>query len=126
MVRTSGAPTPGARVVAVFEDGLPAAAARAVGRGCVTYLAADLLDASLTASPAYPLLLESLATGCDAAANGGPLDRGALYALERPDLPSEVDVASLGDTGTPLTRWLLIFAFVLLLAEVGLTRERTP
>jgi len=125
VARLPGNPSEGARVVAVFEDALPAAAAVRLGRGCVTYLAANLLDESLTGSDGFPLLVESLASACaDVTSGDTPLDEGAVHVLQRPDLPATVDVAALGGTGTPLTRWLLILAFLLLLAEIGMTRQR--
>jgi hypothetical protein len=112
-------------VIAVFEDATPAAAARALGSGCVVYLAASILDPAVTDSPDYPKLVEVLAEGCRRVESlDGPLDRGGLLSLERPDLPETVDAAMLGSTGYALTHWLLLLALVLLAVEIGLTWER--
>ena len=124
--RLPGKPAVGARTVAVFDDGTPAAAAGSLGEGCVGYLAARLTAPELTSSPGYPELIRTLAHGCDdPAALDGPLDRGALTAIERPDLPATVDVASLVATeGIELTPWLVLLALALLGVEVAMTRER--
>jgi len=122
VTRKSGAPRVGAHVIAVFEDATPAAAAHTIGRGCVVYVAAGIVDSMATRSPDYPVLLQALAEGCQSVdSDDGPLDRGALLSLERPDLPRLLDVASLGGTGYPLTGWLLLFALACLALEVGLT-----
>lgn len=124
--RLPGGPAAGARILAVFDDGTPAAAARTLGEGCVVHLAAPLTAPALTTSPAYPTLVERLATGCDhPGQTHAPLDRGALAALERPDLPARVDVASLvAAEGVSLTRWLVLIALALLGLEIAMTRER--
>jgi len=88
-------------------------------------LAANILDPAVTDSPDYPKLVEALAEGCTRVeSSDGPLDRGALFSLERPDLPESVDAAMLGSRGYPLTRWLVLLALMLLALEIGLTRER--
>lgn len=128
IAREGGAPTPGAKVIAVFEDATAAAAATPVGDGCLVYLSASLQDPALTASPDYPSLVDALGKGCsEIRAIDGPLDRGALHALERPDLAAVVVVADLATAvGYPLTRWLMLLALALLALEVALTRERRP
>jgi hypothetical protein len=124
--RLPGAPAAGARTVAIFDDGAPAAAAHPLGEGCVVYLAASLTAPTLTRSAEYPRLVRMLAQGCDhRGALDGPLDRGALTAIERPDLPATVDVGALiAAEGVPLTRWLVFLALALLGLEAAMTRER--
>jgi hypothetical protein len=126
VARSPGAPAAGARSLAIFDDGAPAAAARSLGEGCLVYLAAPLTAPELTASASYPSLVERLATGCDQPSHlDAPLDRGALAAIERPDLPATTDVASLAAAeGIALTRWLVLLALGLLGLEVAMTRER--
>jgi hypothetical protein len=123
--RTPGHPAPGARTLLTFDDGTPAAAALDVGEGCVVFVAAALTDPALTSSPAYPELLRTLLHGCRTSGFGdGPLDRGAVQALERPDLPATVEVAAiLSPEGRPWTPWLLLAALAFLALEVALTRS---
>jgi hypothetical protein len=99
----------------------------------VVFVATPLTDAALTSSPAYPELVRALLLGCGESGLGesgfgdGPLDRGAVHALERPDLPTTVEVATfLTPEGGELTRWLLLAALGLLGLEVALTRSRRP
>jgi hypothetical protein len=123
--RAPGNPAPGARTVLTFDDGGAAAAARTLGEGCIVYLAVELTDAALTAAPDYPELLRTLLLGCPESGFGdAPLDPGAVQALERPDLPAAVEVATVvGSEGHGLTRWLLLAALALLGLEVALTRD---
>lgn len=123
--RVPGLPTPGARTLLTFDDGTPAAAALEVGEGCVVFVPAALDDVALTSSSAYPELLETLLLRCrDSGFGDGPLDQGALAALERSDLPTTVGVAAvLAPEGRELTRWLLLAALALLGLEVVLTRS---
>ena len=132
VARLPGRPSRGARTLATFADAAPAAAAQPLGEGCVVYLAASLSAPELTASPDYPALIQALAHGCGetnradpADPADGPLDTGALRAIERSDLPTTVDVASLvAAEGYPLTRWLILLALGLLGLEVAMTRGR--
>jgi len=126
ITREGGTPATGAHVIAVFEDATIAAVSTRVDAGCLVYLAASLMDPQLTESSDYPSLVDVLGNGC-AGVDGveGPLDRGALHALERPDLAAFVDVASLAASeGYALTRWLVVLVLLLLGLEVALTRER--
>jgi len=121
-----GTPATGANVIAVFEDATVAAVSTRVGAGCLVYLAASLHDPELTDSSDYPSLVDVLGNGCAGVERAeGPLDRGALHALERPDLAAFIDVASLAASeGYALTRWLVVLALLLLGVELALTRER--
>jgi hypothetical protein len=122
----AGGPSSKARVIAVFEDTRPAAAARAAGAGCIVYFAASLQDAQLSREAGFPDLVGELARGCGSKADPTlPLDRGGIWALTRPDLPQRVELADLDTSqGTPLAPGLLLLALALLGAEVLLTREK--
>ncbi len=120
----AGAPSPHARVVAVFENARPAAAAVALDEGCLVYTAVDLQDARLTGAAGYVDFIDDLAHGCPVTDGGVPLDAGARTALARPDLPVRVALRDLdGSSETPLTPALLLLALALLGAEVVLTRR---
>jgi hypothetical protein len=121
-----GTASPGAHIVAVFEDATPAATAVQSEAGCIVYLAASIDDPSLVSSPEYPALIDALGHACSGTESvDGPLDRGAIYALERPDLPLQVNLARLAASrGAPLGRWVALLAILLLVAEVGMTRGR--
>lgn len=119
-----GAPASDAHVIAVFENARPAAAARSLGNGCVVYTAIALTDDALTGTAGYVDLVDDLAHGCPSLDGDLPLDRGALTALARPDLPAHIALADLdAPSGKPLTPALLLLALALLGTEVLLTRS---
>lgn len=120
--RASGAPRPGARLLAAWEDGRPAAAAARVGWGCVVHLATELEGGTLPLSASFPRAVDRLARGCgepDPAGGEVPLDAGALSVLRGDTLPGAVALASLGGSGggLPLGRWVLGAALLLALLE---------
>jgi hypothetical protein len=127
--RLAGRPTGGARLLAAWEDGRPAAAASRVGRGCVVYLAAELEVGSLPLGASFPRVVDRLARGCDGARSrvGGaaPLDQGARAVLRGGGRES-VAVASLGAAGggIPLARWMLGAALLVALVETVLAYGR--
>lgn len=122
----TGGPTDGASVVTVSDTGRPLAAARRVGEGCLVFTAVALDDDVLTASAGFVDFVDELLSACATPASDRPLDRGALDVLARTDLPTRVRLSELGHQGTPLTPWFIVFTLVLLVAEVFLTRRRTP
>ena len=121
---TAPPPSPD-RVVAVWEDGTPAAGARRIGTGCVVHLTTDLEAGELPFQAAYPAVLGRLARGCEEDAPTPGLDAGAL-ALLRGSGPASVPAAAFDatETGTPLGRWLLVAALVVALAETGIAYRR--
>ncbi len=127
--RFPGRPTAGARLLAAWEDGRPAAAAARVGRGCVVYVGAELEAGSLPLSGSFPRAVDRLARGCDGAEStvGGsaPLDQGARAVL-RGGGTEAVAVASLGAAGggIPLARWVLGAALLVALVETVLAYGR--
>lgn len=126
--RGSGGPAEGALLLAVWNDGLPAAAALARGEGCLVYLDTPLEEGRLPLDPAFPTLLRRLTAGCAppaAALPPGPLDRGARQHLEAPEAPSSVALGTLvgGDLGRPLARWFLAAALIVALVEGLVARK---
>lgn len=129
-VRARGGPRPGARLLAAWDDGRPAAAAARVGEGCLVFLATPLEEGSLPLSPRFPALLDRLARGCEGDANAAapdrPLDRGAVALLEGdrrlpvPRLEAGEDARS----DEPLGRWFFLGALAVALAETGLAYGR--
>ncbi len=128
--RLAGRPTAGARLLAAWEDGRPAAAASRVGRGCVVYVAAELEAGSLPLGASFPRAVDRLARGCDPADAGtmgsGPLDRGARAVLRGGGGRESVAVASLGAAGggIPLARRVLGAALLVALVETVLAYGR--
>jgi hypothetical protein len=117
-----GEPAQGARLLAAWEDGAPAAAALPHGDGCLVYVNSTLEEGRLPLDPGFPSLLERLAEGCDAlpaALPPGALDRGAREWLEGSGGASPVALGPLagGSEGRPLARWFLAAAFLVALAE---------
>lgn len=127
--RFAGRPTPGARLLAAWEDGRPATAASRVGRGCMVYVGTDLEAGSLPLSASFPRAVDRLARGCDGAEStvrgSGPLDQGARAVL-RGGGAEAVAVASLGAMGggVPLARWVLGVALLVALVETVLAYGR--
>lgn len=130
-MRVSGDAARGTSVIAVWDDGRPAAAAPRLGRGCVVFAATDLERGEMTLDPAYPRLLDALAHGCDATDRGGaiarnaPLDAGARAVLRGsgPRVVAARTVPGWGG-GVPLGRWALAAALLVALAETFLAYGR--
>jgi len=119
--RNPGMPGPGARILAAWEDGDPAAAAVPLGEGCLVSVAFPLVEGDLPADPGYPLLMVALAAGCAGPPGGvgsGPLDRSARSVLtgEARGLPPVVATPG-GSGGAPLGGVFLLGAFLVALLE---------
>lgn len=121
-----GTPAAGARVVAVYENGAPAAAARTTDGGCTGASGLPLDDPRVADAPELPWLVEALATACEDDRPAGRLDPGARAVLAG-DGPATVALADLGaPDGRSLRTPLLLLALLLLAADVGLARRRSP
>lgn len=121
-----GGPRPGSRILAAWENGVPAAAAERVAAGCVVYAALDLSDPVLGRSPLFPELVRTLAHGCDDgdAPADVPLDRAGVEVLASSGLDSVVSARDLTASlpGRPLARWLALAALLLAIAETWVAR----
>lgn len=133
--REAGSPA-GRNVIAVWEDGRPAATVDHEA-GCTAHLAAEPATPAGAADPAFPRLLDTLIRACDR--DGGPveaapsavdpladvpLDAGALAVLRGETLSGGeapgVDVASLGGVrGHELWRAALLLAVLVALCEAA-------
>nr|WP_240979053.1 BatA domain-containing protein [Longimicrobium terrae] len=125
--RAGGAPASDAHVVAAWDDGRPAAAARKIGRGCVVVAGTALEGGELPFQAEYPAMLGRLARGCeDAAATAErPLDSGALSLL-RGTGARTIAANRLGAAGGGFAfgRWLLAAAILAALLETLLAYRR--
>lgn len=123
-MRVSGDAARGASVIASWDDGRPAAAARRLGRGCVVFAATELERGEMTLDAEYPRLLDGLARGCEAADGASsidrnaPLDAGARAVLRGTGarVVAARTVPGWGG-GVPLGRWALAAALLAALAE---------
>lgn len=130
--RLPGRPAGAARVVAVWDDGRPAAAASRTDDGCAAYLAAEPAPVAAAADPAFPRLLAALLAGCDERPSGGdppidgtPLDDGATRVLRGDGMAPGVRLAQLGAVpARPLVRHLLALALLVAVVETGLAYKR--
>jgi hypothetical protein len=129
--RAPGGPAPDARVIAAWEDGRAAVAAREHGSGCIVFVATDLEEGTLPLSAHYPLAMGRLATACDsppAAPAGLRLDAGALALLRGEGLPAAIPAAEVAGEraagGIALGRWLLALALSLALLETFVAHRR--
>jgi hypothetical protein len=137
--RYAGGPAEGARVLAVWDDGRAAAAARRVGDGCMVYIAMDVEVGRLPLDPGFPAALERLIDGCanDEAGNAaalagwpvatGPLDDGARMLLEGTGAAESVALSALPGAagGTRLFRWFVLAALLVALLETVMVYGRT-
>lgn len=125
----AGAPAQGARTLAAWEDGRPAAVAKPLGSGCVVFVGAELEGGDLPFQAEYPAALARLARGCASAvpraADARTLDPGAV-ALLRGRGPSAVAASAVGasEAGIALGRWVLIAALLVALVETLLAYRR--
>jgi hypothetical protein len=126
----AGGPAPGARTIAAWDDGRPAATAKRLGSGCVVFVGTPLEGGQLPLQAEFPAALARLARGCDATvgtADARPLDPGAL-AILRGRGPAAVPASAVGaaEAGVALGRWLLAAALMVALIETLLAyRGRT-
>jgi hypothetical protein len=116
----------GARVVARWADGAPAAVERPLGAGCVRAVAVPVPqtgDAALRAP--FRALLAELTAPCAHRRVGAPLDDDAARALAGagPLLATRA-LGSAPAPTDPLARWLLAGALALLVAELPLRLAR--
>jgi hypothetical protein len=124
----AGGPAEGARTVAAWDDGRPAATAKRLGSGCVVFVGTELEGGELPFQAAYPAALARLARGCEATggtADARPLDPGAL-AILRGRGPAAVPASAVGaaGAGVGLGRWALAAALLVALIETLLAYRR--
>ncbi len=115
----------GGRVV--WQDGHPAYATQMLNDRCVVVFHGPLFSGSQLYDPGFPGLLQDLWDPCELRTRRikADFDLGTVHAIERPDLPLVVEVASLSGQGggVDLTLSLMIVAALLLIAEGRLRRS---
>lgn len=128
--RVEGWTAEGARTVAAWDDGRPAAAAVPTRAGCTVYVGTALEGGDLPFQAEYPAFLGRLARGCesqDATTIDRPLDSGAIQVL-RGRGASSIAANRLGAAGgIAFGRWLVAAALAVALIETLLAyRRRAP
>ncbi|HEX6250890.1 MAG TPA: BatA domain-containing protein [Gemmatimonadaceae bacterium] len=116
----------GARVMARWLDGSPAAVERALEEGCVREVAVRVPDiGDLSISPGFRRVAEALTGPCGGARDATPVD-GARRAMLQGEGPSEVTLATASSSllRSRLAAPLLLVALLALLAETFLRRRR--
>jgi len=126
--RAAGRPRRGARVIAAWDDGQPAAVAARSGAGCVVAVGTELARGEMVLDAAYPRALGRLARGCEPVADvdgDAPLDAGARAVL-RGAGPRTVAAGAAGASGggTALGRWVMAAALLVAAAETLLAYGR--
>jgi hypothetical protein len=126
--RVVGGPRRGAKVIAAWDDGLPAAVARRTGAGCVVFVATELARGEMVLDAAYPRALGRLARGCESPVNVGddaPLDAGARAVLSGGG-PRTVAAGVVGGPGggRALGWWVMAAALLVAAAETFLAYGR--
>jgi len=125
----TGEAVEGARVLAAWEDGRPAAVAKGMGDGCIVFVGAELEGGELPFQAEYPAALARLARGCAAdrpdEAAARPLDPGAIAVL-RGRGPTALAASAVGasEAGVALGRWVLAAALLVALVETLLAYRR--
>jgi hypothetical protein len=129
--RRAGTPGPGARWLAVWEDGAPAAAAASHGSGAVIVTGFDLGALADAGTPVLPevlaLLVDATLSGLQPATGTEPIpfDDGARTVLRGAGGGAVAAGALAGGTGArPLERWLIALALSLAIVETLLRRRR--
>lgn len=128
VVRMDGGPAAGTKVVAAWDDGRPAAAARRVGSGCIVFAATELGRGDLVLDAAYPRVIDRLAHGCESPVNAdaaAPLDAGARAVL-RGSGPAVVAAGAVPGSGggVRLGRWVMALALLVALVETFFAYRR--
>jgi len=126
--RVAGKPRRGAKVIAAWDDGQPAAVAGRSGAGCVVVVGTALAQGEMVLDAAYPRVLGRLARGCESAMDGGadvPLDAGARAVLSGAG-PRMVAAGAVGGSGggTALGRWVMAAALLVAAVETFLAYGR--
>ena len=119
----------GARVVARWVDGAPAAVERDAGDGCIRDVAIAVPErGDLVLRPAFARLLRELAAPCARGAGAAALDSALLASIIGADLDAGSavprDAIAAPDTiATPLVPWLIAATLLMLLVELLLRRR---
>ncbi|MEP7066167.1 MAG: BatA domain-containing protein [Gemmatimonadota bacterium] len=117
---------PAGRVVARWADGSPAATERTVKEGCVRDVAIPLPRAGdLVLRESARRLVAALSSPCGARAITAPATDSALDQLrDTGPLVATRALQARTDSSSTFTTWMLVAAFVLLLVEPLLRRQR--
>lgn len=117
----------GARVVARWLDGRPAAFEVTAGQGCLRRVDIGVpVIGDLVLSRRFERLVERLTGGCGASFDSEPLSPARETSLRRPDLPARIAagaVAAPAVQHSRLAAWLLAAALLLAVAELLLRRR---
>jgi hypothetical protein len=118
---------PAGRAVARWADGEPAAAERAVGRGCVRDVAVPLpVAGDVALRESTRRFLAAIVESCGGARDLAPLDSASLDVLRGPAaLASARAMDATGPERETLAVWLLASAALLLLAELFVRARRS-
>ncbi len=111
-------PVPEGRVVARWRDGTPAVTERVYGNGCVRSVGVGIpMAGDLTLRPPFAHFLEAMLAPCGGA-RGAVLPDSALPWLHAEGVLADgPTLAAAAPTSSPLTKWLLLIATLLLAVE---------
>jgi len=109
---------PEGRVVARWRDGAPAVTERVYGNGCVRSVGVGIpVAGDLTLRPPFAHFLEAMLAPCGGA-RGVVLPDSALPWLHAEGVLADgPTLAAAAPTSSPLTKWLLLIAALLLAVE---------
>lgn len=109
---------PYGRVVARWRDGKPAVTERVLGNGCVRSVGVGIpIAGDLTLRPPFGRFLEAMLAPCGGARQAALPDSALPWLYADGQLADGPTFASSASGSSPLTKWLLLLAAILLLAE---------
>lgn len=109
---------PEGRVVARWRDGTPAVTERVYGTGCVRSVGVGVpIAGDLTLRPPFARFLEAMLAPCGGARRAALADSALSWLLAEGPLVDAPRLAAAAPTSSPLTKWLLLLAVLLLAVE---------
>ena len=114
---------PEGRAVARWRDGTPAVTERVYGNGCVRSVGVGIpLAGDLTLRPPFAHFLEAMLAPCGGARSAALPDSAVPWLHAEGALADGPTLASSAPTSSPLTKWLLLLATLVLAIEQVMRR----
>jgi hypothetical protein len=114
---------PEGRVVARWRDGTPAVTERVYGNGCMRSVGVGIpMAGDLTLRPSFAHFLEAMLAPCGGARRAALPDSALPWLHAEGALAEGPTLAAAAPTSSPLTKWLLLLATLVLAIEQVMRR----